>query len=137
MYYEAYYKIHKSDGGSRWNQAIYVASEWRDWIGRFSMNASNYGGLAHEEDWRLLAADESEDPKWIAMYYCGAAAGVGEAYEGAFVLTPNGDMPTDAKSLAILEEVYAKAGVSLQCKTDNSNCTGHPAAPKFVSTLVV
>jgi hypothetical protein len=138
MYYQANYKIHKSDGGVRWNTAVYVASEWEESIGRFSMNASNYGGLEHEEDWRLLAADESADPQWIAMYYCGAAAGVGEAYEGAFILTPTGDLPTDAKSLAAIDAVYKKAGITLQCKTDNSNCTGHPTPPSFrASALIV
>jgi len=129
MYYEAYYKIHKSDGGHRWNDALYVASEWEYGIGRFSMNASNYGGLAHEEDWRLLAADESDSPQWIAMYYCGAAAGVGEAYEGAFILTPDGNLPTDAKAMASIDAVYKKANITLQCKTDNSKCAGHPAPP--------
>jgi len=137
MYYRADYKIHKSDGGSRWNQAVYVAEEWPSSIGRFSMNASNYGGLEHEEDWRLLAADESESPQWIAMYYCGAAAGVGEAYEGAFILTPDGNLPTDAKSMAAINAVYQKAGITLECKTDNSNCTGHPAPPAMTSSVVV
>lgn len=129
MYYQADYKIHKSNGGVRWNTAEYVASEWQDWVGRFSMNASNYGGLEHEEDWRLLAADESKNPQWIAMYYCGAAAGVGESYEGAFILTPDGNLPTDAKATAAINAVYEKAGITLECKTDNSNCTGHPTPP--------
>jgi len=129
MYYQADYKIHKSNGGVRWNTAVYVASEWKDALGRFSMNASNYGGLEHEEDWRLLGADESDSPQWIAMYYCGAAAGVGEAYEGAFILTPDGNLPTDAKSVAALDAIYKKAGITLECKTDNSNCTGHPVPP--------
>lgn len=139
MYYRADYKIHKSDGSIRWNTAIYVAAEWAsgDAIGRFSMNSSNYGGLAHAEDWRLLAADESDSPQWIAMYYCGAAAGVGEAYEGAFILTPDGNLPTDAKALAAIDAVYEKAGVELQCKTNNSNCTGHPAPPAMFSAVVV
>jgi hypothetical protein len=138
MYYQADYKIHKSDGDTRWNTAVYVASEWKDSVGRFSMNASNYGGLEHEEDWRLLAADESEKPQWIAMYYCGAAAGVGEAYEGAFILTPDGNLPTDAKSIAKIDAVYKKAGVTLECKTNNDNCTGHPVPPSFGgSSLVV
>jgi len=137
MYYQADYKIHKSDGGSRWNTAVYVASEWQDSTGRFSMNASNYGGLEHEEDWRLLAADESANPQWIAMYYCGAAAGVGEAYEGAFILTPDGNLPTDAKAMAAINAVYEKAGVTLECKTDNSNCTGHPVPPYGSSSVVV
>lgn len=136
MYYEAYYKIHKSDGGIRWNKATYTASEWKDSIGRFSMNASNYGGLEHEEDWRLLAADESESPQWIAMYYCGGAAGVGESYEGAFILTPDGNLP-DSKTMAAITALYEKAGLMLQCKTDNSNCAGHPAPPSQNSGVVV
>jgi len=137
MYYQADYKIHKTDGGIRWNTAVYVASEWETGTGRFSMNASNYGGLAHEEDWRLLAADESKDPQWIAMYYCGAAAGVGEAYEGAFILTPDGNLPKDAKAMAAINAVYTKAGITLECKTDNSNCTGHPVPPSMGSSAVV
>jgi hypothetical protein len=137
MYYLANYKIHKSDGGIRWNTALYIAEEWQQSLGRYSMNASNYGGLAHEEDWRMLAADESEDPKWITMYYCGAAAGVGEAYEGAFILTPDGNLPTDAKSIATIDAVFKKAGITLECKTDNSNCTGHPKPPTLKSSMIV
>jgi len=137
MYYEAYYKIHKSKGGIRWNQAVYVASEWQGTVGRFSMNASNYGGLAHEEDWRLLAADESANPQWIAMYYCGAAAGVGEAYEGAFILTPDGTMPTDPKAISTIDAVYKNANITLQCKTDNSNCSGVPPPPSFIEEVAV
>merc|ERR1712060_540298 len=115
MYYKANYKIHKSDGGIRWNTALYIADEWPSGgAGRYSMNASNYGGLAHMEDWRLLAADESEPPQWIAMYYCGAAPGVGEAYEGAFVLTLDGSMPSDPKAIAAIDSVYRKAGLELQ-----------------------
>jgi len=137
MYYQADYKIQKSNGGTRWNTAVYIASEWEDAIGRFSMNASNYGGLAHEEDWRLLAADESETPQWIAMYYCGAAPGVGEAYEGAFILTSDGSLPTDANAIAAINAVYEKAGITLECKTDNSNCTGHPVPPYLSLDAVV
>jgi len=137
MYYLADYKIHKSDGGIRWNRALYGADEWQGSLGRYSMNSSNYGGLEHEEDWRMLAADESEDPKWIAMYYCGAAAGVGEAYEGAFILTPDGELPTDAKSIDAIDAVFKKAGIMLECKTDNSNCTGIPAPPTFRSSVAV
>lgn len=138
MKYVADYKIHKSDGGVRWNIATYGAFEWPSSTGRYTMNASNYGGLAHYEDWRLLGADESEDPKWIAMYYCGSAPGVGEAYEGAFILTPDGNLPTDAKATATLAAIYGKAGITLECKTDNSNCTGHPAPPNpDANTLVV
>jgi len=138
MYYRADYKIHKSNGGIRWNTAVYVADEWHgDGVGRYSMNSSNYGGLAHAEDWRLLLADESESPQWVAMYYCGAAAGVGEAYEGAFILTLDGKLPTDAKAMAAIEAVYSKAGIELQCKTDNSNCTGHPAPPTASTSFVV
>jgi len=137
MYYQADYKIHKSNGGTRWNVAVYVADEWKDSIGRYSMNASNYGGLAHEEDWRLLAADESAEVQWIAMYYCGGAAGVGENYEGAFILTPDGNLPTDPKAMATINAAYAKAGIDLKCKTDNTNCSGHPTPPSFLSSSVV
>jgi hypothetical protein len=137
MYYSANYKIHKSNGESRWNTANYVAAEWQGALGRYSMNASNYGGLEHEEDWRLLGADESDVPKWAVMYYCGAAAGVGEAYSGAFILTPDGNLPTDAKSMTVINSVLEKNGLTLKCKTDNSNCTGHPAPPGSTATLVV
>merc|ERR1711971_223423 len=108
----------------------YVVAEWQDdWIGRFSLNASNYGGLEHEEDWRLLAADEAQNPAWIAMYYCGASAGVGEAYEGAVITTTDGNLPSDAKAMATIDAVFQKAGLSLLCKVDNRNCTGHPIPP--------
>merc|ERR1712146_192354 len=63
------------------------------------------------------------------MYYCGAAAGVGEAYEGAFILTPDGNLPKDAKSMDAINAVYQKAGITLECKTNNDNCTGHPVPP--------
>merc|ERR1712026_350701 len=69
------------------------------------------------------------------MYYCGAAAGVGEAYEGAFILTPDGNLPTDTKAIARIDAVYEKAGITLQCRTDNSNCSGHPAPPSQDSVI--
>jgi len=129
MNYVANYKIHKTNGHIRWNTCVYTAKDWEASPGRFHLNTTNYGGLTHIEDWRLLAADEREPAQWIAMYYCGDAEAVGEGYEGAFVLTPDGTYPTDQESLAAIEAVYTKAGQVLQCYPDNSNCAGNPGVP--------
>lgn len=129
MQYEADFKVHKSNGGTRWNHANYVALEFSGEVSRFSLNASSDGGLRHEEDWRLIGADESDEPKWACMYYCGAASGVGMAYEGAMLMTPDGVMPTDNKTLAEIAVVFDKAGLHLQCYPDNTQCSDHPAPP--------
>lgn len=140
MDYVAEYKIHKTDGAIRWNFAKYNATEWPQTTlnstnGHYSVNSSNYGGLAHFEDWRLLAADESDEPKWLAFYYCGSAPGVGEAYEGAFILTPDGALP-EASVQERLTKMYADMGLHLRCKVDNSNCSGHPG-PSSVPSLTI
>eukprot|EP00929_Paragymnodinium_shiwhaense_P026311 TRINITY_DN15676_c0_g1_i1.p1 TRINITY_DN15676_c0_g1~~TRINITY_DN15676_c0_g1_i1.p1 ORF type:complete len:322 (-),score=70.20 TRINITY_DN15676_c0_g1_i1:294-1259(-) len=136
MTYVADYKIHKSDGGVRWNHAVYNATEWASSVGRYSIDSDNYGGLAHFEDWRLLAADESDNPQWLAFYYCGSAPGVGEAYEGAFILTPDGALPSTAVE-SQLTKMFSDVGIELQCKTDNSNCAGHPAPPTAHGLAIV
>merc|ERR1711865_480448 len=88
--YSAIYKIHKSDGTIRWQQAEYLAEfETFPQPGRMHLHAPDYGGLVHDEDWRVLAVDErtENDPQWVALYYCGGAPGVKEAYEGRCLLT--------------------------------------------------
>lgn len=128
MQYIAEYKIHKSNGGIRFNEAIYVAGSTYQEPARMSFNASDYGGLEHFEDWRVLAADESEDPQWMALYYCGAAPAVEEAYEGACLLTVDGKLPSEEVQ-AKVTAIYAKAGISMACVPDNSQCSGHPEPP--------
>merc|ERR1712127_133345 len=87
------------------------------------------GGLHREDDWRMLAVDESQDvPNWIAMYYCGGVPGVADAYEGAMVLTPDGQVPSDA-DMSVIAAAFAKANITLKCTTDNSNCGGSPEPP--------
>jgi len=138
MNYAATYKIHKSNGDIRWNQCLYTAKNWQGSVGRFRLNVTNYGGLSHLEDWRLLGADESATPQWIAMYYCGDAAAVGEAYEGAFVLTPDGVYPKDPAVTGAIDAIYEKAGLNLECYPDNTKCAGHPGPPAVpTATLVV
>lgn len=136
--YLAEYKIHKSDGDVRWNQADYVATNTHAvnahfdpaQAARLSLNASDYGGLFHAEDWRILAVDEKNaDPQWLALYYCGGAPGVQEAYEGACMLTIDGTLPTDLDAKAAYVAAYAKANITLDCVPNNANCTGHPEPP--------
>ena len=85
--------MNKSDGTSKWGRAQYSGDfgTFGQEPGRIHLRAANYGGLVHEEDWRVLAVNErtQDDPQWIALYYCGGAPGVKEAYEGACVVTPN------------------------------------------------
>jgi len=139
MNYIANFKVHRSNGGIRWNKAYYDAYEWYEGMGRYSMNASNDGGLAHFEDWRFLAADEeSEQPQWLAFYYCGSVPGVGEAYEGAFLLTPDGNLPTGQGVMDKITKMFGDHGLVLECKTNNDDCSGHPAPPdSLAATLVV
>jgi len=128
--YTAIYKIHKSNGQFRWNTARYHA-DWDMFAqpARMHLHAQDYGGLVHDEDWRLLAVDErTEDPKWVAMYYCGGAPGVKEAYEGSCVMTPDGLMPSDPTEVQKIEAAYTKAGITLACAPNNTAaaCAGHP-----------
>merc|ERR1711907_23462 len=102
LQYTAIYKIHKSNGNFRWNTADYEADFVTfPQIGRMHLHAPDYDGLVHDEDWRILAVDERQmdDPQWVAMYYCGGAPGVKEAYEGSCVMTPDGKMPTDEQEV--------------------------------------
>ncbi len=98
--YSAVYQVNKTDGTFKWNEAAYNGDfdTFPQDPGRVHFRAPNYGGLVHEEDWRILAVDERvlDDPQWIAMYYCGGAPGVKEAYEGSCVLTPDELMPSDS-----------------------------------------
>merc|ERR1712194_209637 len=133
------YKIHKSDGTSRWNYARYNASASFPEAGRLFLFAPDYGGLVHEEDWRILAIDERSpnDPKWIALYYCGNAAGVKESYEGSCLITLDGKLPADAGEVKKIQDAYTRAGVSPQCFPDNSAraCKDHPTPwdpPSFI-----
>lgn len=133
MYYHADYKIHKSNNQTRWQSSEQSANEWNDTAGRYSLIASNDHGLFREDDWRMLAVDELNDlPAWIALYYCGGAPGVANSYEGAMVLTADGEVPTDPKVVTAIEAVFMKANISLECKTDNSNCSDHPEPPSRV-----
>lgn len=133
--YEAVFKVHKPDGGDRWNFATYLSRPLGA-AGRLLFHADNYGGLVHDEDWRILAIDErnGKEPQWVATYYCGGAMGVMENYEGACVVTPDGQMPSDPDELAKIDAAYAKAGINMQCFPDNSAelCAGNPtpAPPK-------
>lgn len=137
MYYSADYKIHKSNGDIRWQTSESIASEWPETAGRYSVIAPNDNGLYREDDWRMLAVDESRDvPTWVAMYYCGGVPGVANAYEGAMVLTPDGQVPPGPE-MNIIDAVFAKANITLKCKTDNSNCTGSPEPPSTSSTVAV
>merc|ERR1719424_1977601 len=43
MNYVANYKIHRSDGGIRWNDCNYTATEWNQTEGRYFMHAADYG----------------------------------------------------------------------------------------------
>lgn len=131
LIYDAIYKIHKSDGVARWNHAKYNASSaFFKEAGHMLLFAQDYGGLAHQEDWRILAIDERKpnDPEWIALYYCGGAVGVKEAYEGSCLITPTGVLPEDAAEVKKINAAYAAAGVSPQCFPNNSadSCKGHP-----------
>jgi hypothetical protein len=63
------------------------------------------------------------------MIVIGGVPGVADAYEGAVVLTPDGQPPSDPKAKAVIDAVFAKGNMSLKCVTDNSNCTGHPQPP--------
>merc|ERR1712195_432508 len=113
--YSAIYKIHKSDGTIRWQQAEYLAEfETFPQPGRMHLHAPDYGGLVHDEDWRVLAVDErtENDPQWVALYYCGGAPGVKEAYEGSCVLTPNGLLP--AKDIRTHQELLPKPSLHQQ-----------------------
>jgi hypothetical protein len=135
LHYSAIYKIHKSDGNIRWNDAEYEA-DWNMFPepGRMHLHAPDYGGLVHDEDWRILAVDERtpDDPQWMALYYCGGAPGVLEAYEGSCVMTPNGLVPSDKKEVAKIEAAYTRAGITLACTPNNSAaaCKGHPTPRK-------
>ena len=94
------------------------------------LNAPDYAGLVHDEDWRILAVDErSATPQWLALYYCGGAPGVREAYEGSCVLTMDGVLPADAAERAKIESVYERAGIKLACSPNNTAaaCAGHPS----------
>jgi len=137
--YEAVYKIHKPDGGERWNFATYFSSPF-EYPGRMLFHADDYGGLVHDEDWRILAIDErnGKSPQWVAWYYCGGAPGVKENYEGACLVTPDGQMPTDPAEVAKIDAAYAKAGIVLECLPDNSAeaCAGHPTPAPAKSLLV-
>eukprot|EP01062_Namystynia_karyoxenos_P055063 TRINITY_DN4576_c0_g1_i1.p2 TRINITY_DN4576_c0_g1~~TRINITY_DN4576_c0_g1_i1.p2 ORF type:complete len:330 (+),score=120.98 TRINITY_DN4576_c0_g1_i1:77-991(+) len=121
------YRIAQSNGSTRWDRADYhVTRKWPQ-AGRFSFNASDYGGLFHAEDWRLLAVDEEgEHPQWMAFYYCGGAPGVQEAYEGACIFTPDGFAPSDPAAVAKYNAAFAKAGISLRCYPNNTDCSGAP-----------
>jgi len=133
LIYTAIYKILKSDGSARWNRADYVA----DWDtfgeggpGRMHLHDPDYGGLVHDEDWRIIAVDERtpNQPEWIGLYYCGGAPGVLEAYEGSCVMTPDGLLPKDTKEVTKIHDAYAKIGITLSCTPNNSAaaCKGHP-----------
>lgn len=128
--YSAIYKVNKTDG-FRWDEAEYTGDfdTFNNTPGRIHFRAPNYGGLVHEEDWRVLAVDEraEDDPQWIAMYYCGGAPGVKQAYEGSCVLTPNGQMPMDIAEIKKIDAVYAAAGITLACvPPEGATCTDHP-----------
>ena len=106
--------------------------------GRMLLHAPDYAGLVHDEDWRLLAADErSSSPQWLALYYCGGAPGVREAYEGSCVLTPDGVLPADGAERAKIESVYERAGIKLACSPNNTAaaCAGHPSP--FVGSVKI
>jgi len=127
--YEAVYKIHKPDGGIRWNQATYFTSQMGE-EARFLFHADDYGGLVHDEDWRILAIDErnGDNPQWVALYYCGGAPGVMENYEGSCLLTPDGQLPTDPKQNKIIDAIYEAAGIKMECipNNDPAQCVNNP-----------
>jgi hypothetical protein len=129
--YEAVYKIHKSNGNTRWNFATYFSQQLGE-PGRFLFHADDYGGLVHDEDWRILGIDERNgaNPEWIALYYCGGAPGVKENYEGSCLVTPDGAMPPP-EEMEKIDAIYAKAGIKMECIPDNSEeaCADHPTPP--------
>lgn len=131
--YTSIYKIHKSDGTFRWNKAQYLAEfDTFPEAGRMHMHAPDYGGLVHDEDWRVLAVDErtEDEPEWIALYYCGGAPGVKESYEGACIMTPDGSMPSDPVEAKKIDAAYTTAGIPLASLHAPNNsaaaCRGHP-----------
>jgi len=129
--YVPIYKVHRSDGESRWNKAFYNASSIYPEAGRLRLHAQDYGGLVHDEDWRILGIDERtpNSPEWIAMYYCGNAVGVKQAYEGSCLITLDGTTPADTAELKKISAAWAAAGVDPQCYPNNSaeSCKGHPS----------
>lgn len=129
LQYLADFKVHKSNGKTRYNQGNYQALEFPGEVARYSLNASNDGGLRHEESWTLIGADESPDPKWAMMYYCGGAAGVNTTYEGAMLMTPDGMMPEDSAVVAKIESIFQANGLDLKCYPNNKNCGDHPPPP--------
>jgi hypothetical protein len=127
------FKTHMSNGSTRYSHANYVVQEFPGEVSRYSLNASNDGGLFHEEDWRLMGVDESDTPQWVTMYYCGAAAGVGMAYEGAMLLTPDGLLPKDPATLAKIDAIFTSNGLDLKCYPKNGNCGDRPPPPTIQS----
>merc|ERR1711908_158762 len=79
------------------------------------------------------------EPQWVALYYCGGAPGVKENYEGACLVTPDGQLPTDPDEMAKIDAVYAAAGITMACLPDNSAeaCAGHHSTPCKACTLGV
>jgi len=138
--YTSVYKIHKSDGTFRWNKAQYLAEfDTFPEAGRMHMHAPDYGGLVHDEDWRVLAVDErtEDEPEWIALYYCGGAPGVKESYEGACIMTPDGSMPSDPVEAKKIDAAYTTAGIPLASLHAPNNsaaaCRGHPTPTAVVT----
>ena len=133
--YSAIYQVNKTDGSFKWNRASYNGDfdTFDREPGRVHFRAPDYAGLVHEEDWRVLAVDErvADKPQWLAMYYCGGAPGVMEAYEGSCVLTPTGLMPDDPTETKKIDAVYAAAGITLACVPNEreASCAEHPTPP--------
>jgi len=134
-------KVPKTDGSARYNRTTRTAREVGDYanqgVSRFYVTASNDGGLRQEEEWTIIGADEIGDQTgrcgeygcYVMMYYCGVAAGVNTAYEGAILMTPDGMMPKDPAVVARIDSIFKANGLDPKCYPSNTDCGDHPKPP--------
>jgi len=133
-------KVPKTDGSARYNRATRTAREVGGYanhgLSRYYVTAPLEGGVRHEEEWTIIGADEKnyhdscgEYGCWVMMYYCGGAAGVNTAYEGAILLTPDGMMPKEPAQVARIDSIFKANGLDPKCYPNNSDCGDHPKPP--------
>jgi len=124
MWYEPVFKVTKYDGTQVWRRRRYRMRHAKA-PGCYNFSVLDNGVISNEY-WRIV--DVSDDLAWGIFYYSGSASVVGQTYQGAVFVTPDGKWPAE-HHLPRITAAMESAGIKMWelYDVDQSICTERDA----------
>lgn len=89
FWYDPVFQVEKLDGTRVWRRRHYRVRR-AEVPGTFNLSVLD-NGVVSKEFWRIV--DCTDDLSWALFYYAGAASAAGQSYQGAVLVTPDGEWP--------------------------------------------